>query len=105
MLSEISKGRRVKLPSKIYLAGELLPYTLQGITQKYVCAAFGTVWNKTCSQIVTGTQVVGLKIKPPPGSYQHRAGQTSPSSLIKLVPQYMSVKQNKLIYIYSTVHI
>jgi hypothetical protein len=35
MLSEISKGRRVKPTSEIYWPGDLLPYTLQGITQKY----------------------------------------------------------------------
>ncbi len=35
MLLEISKGRRIKLPSEIHRPGDLLPYTLQGIYQKY----------------------------------------------------------------------
>jgi hypothetical protein len=35
MLEEISEGRRVKPPSEIYRPGDLLPYTLRGISQKY----------------------------------------------------------------------
>ncbi len=35
MLSEISEGRRFKPPSEIYRPGDLLPYTLRGITWKY----------------------------------------------------------------------
>jgi hypothetical protein len=33
MLSEISKGRKVKPPSEIYRPGDLLPFTLWGITR------------------------------------------------------------------------
>jgi hypothetical protein len=35
MLSEISEGRRVKPPWGIYWPGDLLPYTLRGISRKY----------------------------------------------------------------------
>ncbi len=35
MLLEISEGRRVKPPLEIYRPGDLLPYTLRGITWKY----------------------------------------------------------------------
>jgi hypothetical protein len=35
MLLEISKWRRVKPPSEIYRPGNLLPYTLRGISRKY----------------------------------------------------------------------
>ncbi len=35
MLSEISKGRRIKPPSEIYRPGDLLPYTLREIIWKY----------------------------------------------------------------------
>jgi hypothetical protein len=36
MLSEILEGRRVKPPLEIYRPGDLLPYTLRGITRKYM---------------------------------------------------------------------
>jgi hypothetical protein len=35
MLLEISEGRRVKPTSEIYRPGDLLPYTLRGISRKY----------------------------------------------------------------------
>jgi hypothetical protein len=35
MFSEISEWRRVKPPSEIYRPGDLLPYTLRGISRKY----------------------------------------------------------------------
>jgi hypothetical protein len=35
MFSEISEGRRVKPCSEIYRPGDLLPYTLRGISRKY----------------------------------------------------------------------
>jgi hypothetical protein len=35
MFTEISEWRRVKPPSEIYRPGDLLPYTLRGISQKY----------------------------------------------------------------------
>jgi hypothetical protein len=35
MLLEISEGRRVQPPSEVYRPGDLLPYTLQGISRKY----------------------------------------------------------------------
>jgi hypothetical protein len=35
MLSEISKGRMVEPPSEISRPGDLLPYTLREITQRY----------------------------------------------------------------------
>jgi hypothetical protein len=35
MLWEISEGRRVKPTSEIYRPGDLLPYTLRGISRKY----------------------------------------------------------------------
>jgi hypothetical protein len=35
MLKEISEGRGVKPPSEIYRPGDLLPYTLRGISRKY----------------------------------------------------------------------
>jgi hypothetical protein len=34
MLWEISEGRRGKPPSEIYRPGDLLPYTLRGISRK-----------------------------------------------------------------------
>jgi hypothetical protein len=49
MLSEISEGRRVKPSSEIYRLGDLLPYTLQGISQKYAlllgqCTESAVLW-------------------------------------------------------------
>jgi hypothetical protein len=35
MFSEMSEKRRVKTPLEIYPSGDLLPYTLRGITQKF----------------------------------------------------------------------
>ncbi len=35
MLLEISERRRVKPPSEIYRPGDLLPYTLRGISRKF----------------------------------------------------------------------
>ncbi len=35
MFSEISEWRRVKLPSEIYWPGDLLPYTIRGVSRKY----------------------------------------------------------------------
>jgi hypothetical protein len=44
--SVISKGRRVKQPTEIYLPEDLVPYTLRRITWKY---AFWTVYITLCT--------------------------------------------------------
>jgi hypothetical protein len=54
MLSEISEGRRFKPPSEIYRPGDLLPYTLRGITWKYALCfydsdVYGTLLCYFCS--------------------------------------------------------
>jgi hypothetical protein len=57
MFSEISEGRRVKLPSEICWPGDLLPYTLRGITgtrkhalllgQCSYCGGGGGIYNRS----------------------------------------------------------
>jgi hypothetical protein len=57
MLWEISEGRRVKPPSEIYRPGDLLPYTLQGISWK--CALLLGQCTPANNIERTGTQSFG----------------------------------------------
>ncbi len=59
MLSEISQGTRVKLPSEIYRPGDLLPYTLRGIFRKYALLLRQCTWVVVSgSPVVIGSSVV-----------------------------------------------
>ncbi len=53
MLWKISEGRRVKRPSEIYRPGDLLPYTLRGISRK--CALL----LEQCTRVLYGVQSYG----------------------------------------------
>jgi hypothetical protein len=61
MLSEISEGRRVKPPSEIYRPGDVLPYTLRGISRK--SALFLGQRRSQEGQFVEGSESTKSKLK------------------------------------------